>query len=521
MTPSARMISQNTRKERSGKLLILIDTILYSGSTLISQNIAFVVAIYIRHAVGPEAMGIWALLQVFLNYATYGNVGMLNAVAREVPLLRSKSGSEEKIQRIVNVGFTYLIAVGLITSALIVLAAFLFRNRFSEPMFYSILALAVINFLQRPNNYLIQLLHVRKQFKIVSKFKVYSAIVNAVLVVALTWKFNLYGLFIGSIFSYIFNIVYLQIVGQNPMRLQWNWPETVQLLRLGASLFLLTMANTFFNSIDKIAISKFLGLKALGIYTLATLAGSYIFMLPNVFQIVLYPRTLEKFGDRKDQRSHEAYSVVPAKLMSVYFALCTGICWILASYLCPLFLPKYVEGVSALKVMTYGYCFLALSQQAGHILIAYKRHVYAIPSLIALSLLVFWVSYNLLRMGGNVTHIAMVMMLACMVQYIVCAWLALKPIYTLSKAIAQIIATLIPLIYSASVLWFLDFVWPKDSFAVMLFKFFAYLVAWCVLLLLLEQNFGTFKILKEMLDSWRRSKQRDLVDTDSLEVRPL
>ena len=158
---------------------IINETLFYTASAFIIQNIAFFLSVYTRRILGPEAIGAWVLLQVFLNYAAYGNLGMLNAVCREIPILRGKDRRDQRIDVIKNVGFSYIMVISLITALIAMLAAYCFRSRLSDYMFYGLLTVAAITILQRINNYAIQLLQIEKQFIFVSKFKIYSAVVNS------------------------------------------------------------------------------------------------------------------------------------------------------------------------------------------------------------------------------------------------------------------------------------------------------------------------------------------------------
>lgn len=322
---------------------VLKDTASYAGATWIIQNISFLLAIFIRRILGPEAMGIWILLQVFLNYAAYGNLGMLNAVCREIPILEGRGGEKEKIERIKNAGYTYIMIVAVLTSLLIVLGVFIWKAKLSNDLFYGFLTIAAVNLLQRLNNYSIQISHVEKKFIFISKFKIYSALVNALLVIILSWTYHLYGFYMATILSYVFNIIYLDWIGNLRFKIVSAKKEIIDLIKFGAPFIVLSFVVTVLNSIDKISIGKFLGLEALGIYSIAILAGSYIFMLPNVFQIVLYPRTLEKFGNSTDIEGKMTYSTVPGKIMSLYFALCIGLIWLTAPTFCKMFPKEWRE----------------------------------------------------------------------------------------------------------------------------------------------------------------------------------
>lgn len=483
------------------KFSIVEDVVSYLGSAWIIQGITFGLAIYIRNVLGPEAMGIWALMQVILNYVAYGNLGMLNAVCREIPILRGHHGEEKKIETIKNAGYSYILSVAVVTSGLLVLGTLIGKNKLSEALFYGLLSLALINLLQRINNYMIQFLQVEKKFVLISKFKVYSAIVNALLVIVLAYRYQLYGFYLATILSYVYNVAYLYYFGDLHLHFLFDKNEIKKLLKLGVPLFALSMAVIFLSSIDKISISKFLGLKKLGIYSIATLAGNLILMLPNAFQTVLYPRTLEKFGNESDVEGRKKYSTVPNKLMSVYFAFCAGLVWLLAPSLCALVLPKFTEGIPALQILVFAYCFLAFSQQMGHILLGYGKHIWMLPISIVLAGVLFGINYFVVKNGGDIVHIAIATTLVFLVYYLACAFIALSPVFKTRDLLKQINFTVMPLGYGFLTLILMDFLWRESAIWIVLIKSVIYIVSLCLFVFFLDRELGVIHALKSVWTS--------------------
>jgi O-antigen/teichoic acid export membrane protein len=483
--------------QRTQTRSVVEDTTAYLIATIVIQNIAFLIAVYSRNVLGPEAMGVWILMQVFLNYVAYGNLGMLNAVCREIPILRGQDGQEQRIENIKNVGFSYIVAVGILTGILGVVGVLLWRGKLSNYLFYGLLAASMITVLQRVNSYLVQLLHVEKRFAFVSKFKIYSAVINALLVVIMTWKWKLYGFFGASILSYIFNISYLCIFSKFNFRFIWDKSETKKLLKFGTPLLALTSIGMVLMSIDRISIVKLFGLKAVGIYSIATMAGNYLMMLPIVFQTVLYPRTLEKFGNPSSYEGRLKYSILPGKLLVVYFTLCIGLIWLMAPILCHTFMPKYVDGLAALKILVFGYCFMALIQQLNHVLLGYGNHLLMLPVVVVLVLGGFGVNYLISRSGGGITQIAASMSAILLIDYLCVAYFAWKPIYGFNQYVRQILVTLTPLGLGFVLLLLLDLACPSNAIGWITFKVLLYGVAWLAMLFALEDQLGTLKALKE------------------------
>ena len=88
------------------KINILKDAFSYSGATFIVQNITFFLAIFVRRQLGPEAIGIWTVSQLFLGYASYAGMGMYDAICREIPILRGRQ-DEKGVSHLKQVALTF------------------------------------------------------------------------------------------------------------------------------------------------------------------------------------------------------------------------------------------------------------------------------------------------------------------------------------------------------------------------------------------------------------------------------
>lgn len=489
------------------KVSIFKDTAVYSVSTLISQALNVVLAIYIRRLLGPEAMGVWALLQIYLVYVVYFNLGVFGAVYREIPVLRG-AGQEAKIESLKNSAFSYVSISSTVASLLTALGAFLFRSKLSDPFFYGLLSLALINLFQRANNFQIKILITDKKFSLISRFNIFSAIVNFFLTISLVWFFKLYGLYLATVLCYILNCLFLTLIANLKFRFQWKKDEIVGLIQFGLPLVGLGLATKLFYSLDKLIIGKFLGLSQLGIYTLATMALNYIVILPNMFHVVLYPRILERFGDPKDKEGQRKYSTMPVKFISLYFSFALGLIWIVAPYVCHLFLPKFEGGIPALKALIVGGCFLSLFEQMGTILLGYKRHLWTIPLMLGLSLVMLGIDTLLIQKKMDIAAIAFVSSLIYFVVYIGAAFMALSPLFSVSKIVSEIAGIIVPFSMNVILLIVLDQIFGFHSgFLSLIVKMTLYFGALLLSLRFLDRRLSLISLVQGILRDLRSQKE--------------
>lgn len=491
---------------KSNKVSVLKDTAVYSSATIVVQMITVILAVYIRRMLGPEAMGVWVLLQVYLTYISYFNLGVFGAVYRKIPILRGK-GDEDKIESLKNSAFSYVAISSTVASLLVVIGALLFQSQLSAPIYYGLLSLAILNLLQRANNYQVSVLITDKNFSLISQFNILSAILNALFVVILVWSFHLYGLYLAMIFSYLFNFFYLFLIANLRFKFQWKKEELKELIQFGFPLVGLGLVTKLFYSLDKLIIVKFLSLTELGVYSIATMALGYIVIFPNMFHIVIYPRILEKFGEGKDQASLTKYSIVPVKLISIYFSFVLGGIWIIAPYMCNLFLPEFSRGIPALKILIVGGCLLSLFEQMNTLLLGHNRHLWTIPVMLGLSGIMFAIDRYLIHIGRGISEIALISTGGYALSYIIASFFALDRIFKRFQVIIELSKTLIPLSLNVFVLVLLDSIWRDVSIVSLMVKTILYLIWLPVILIVFDSKLSILSMVYRTFKEWRIQKE--------------
>lgn len=492
------------------KVAIFKDTAIYSVSTFVSQGLNIVLAIYIRRLLGPEAMGVWALLQVYLVYIAYFNLGVFGAVYREIPVLRG-GGKEEKIESLKNSAFSYVAISSTVASLLLVIGTFLFREKLSEPFFYGLLSLAILNVFQRANNYQVRILITDKKFSLISQFNLFSALSNFILVLFCVWFYGLYGLYSAILLTYFLNYLYLRYRANLKFHFQWKKDEITELIQFGLPLVGLGLVTKLFYSLDKLIIGKFLGLSQLGIYTIATMAMSYIMVLPNMFHIVIYPRVLERFGDSKDRDGQKKYSTMPVKFISLYFSFALGLIWMLGPYLCHLFLPKFVGGVPALKALIIGGCFLSLFEQMNTILLGHKRHLWTIPWLLGLSGIMFGMDAYFIGKGWGLGDVAALSSVIYLIVYVGAAFMAWGPIFGSAsggsfKMVKELSRVLFPICINVFLLTMLDKIWGEMNIISLLIKMSIYFGILILSLRFFDERISLVALIQEVFRELRMSR---------------
>lgn len=466
----------------------------YSMSYLFMQGITIVLALFIRHTLGPEQMGVWVGLQVLLSYSKYSNLGLGNAAGREIPFEKGR-GHLERAERIRNSSYTFTLVSAAVLSVVMVAGAVFFRRRYGDLFFYSLLSLAALSFFQRASTFCISLLRAEKQFSFINRFNVLSALVNAGLTVGLIMAFGLYGYYAAMILSFVFNFYYVRCFSGVKFGLSWEWRELGPLFTMGLGLIASNALFTFFCSVDKISIGSFLGFKELGLYSLLIMVSSLVIAFPNNLGIIVFPYLNEMHGSSSDQNRLRKLVTYPTFFMAIYVPMVIGLIWIFGSPLVQLFLPKYAEGIPAMKIGLFATLFMILSSNMADALITFKKYLWTLPIQAAIGGLLFIGCVRVISYGAGITEVAWLMTCGFLTLYVLYAAIVLREIYSWRETFVAILKVVVCAGYSLAALILFDRLWPGTSLGSIALRSIGIFAAFLPLIVLGEHEFGTSRIL--------------------------
>ncbi len=377
----------------------------YSMATLITQFVTVAAAILSRRFLGPVQMGVWSLVQIILTYANYSNMGTMDAIAREIPFYHGKNDAK-RVEDIKNTVFTFCVLTALAVSLGVIAYAFLKRGVLQETLFYGLLITAALILLQRLNALLICLVRAYKYFELAGRLTFYSAVVNLVLIGFFSYRYKLYGFMAAMVLSFIFNIVYVFCHQKFHFRYAINFTQLRALLIYGFPLMILSLFSTLFETIDKLMITRFLGLESLGLYSVALMAYGYLYSIPNSISIVVIPNLHEKFGRTENKHDLKGYLEKSDDVFSVLMPVLIGISWFLVPFLIEMVLPKFTAGIWALRLLTLSAYFIGVGMAYSLFIYVIKKHAVLFPlNVISCGLAIIF-NYAAIRRGWGINGVA-------------------------------------------------------------------------------------------------------------------
>lgn len=479
----------------SRKAAILKDASAFAAATFLSQLINIASAILMRHFLGPLQVGVWAFVQLILTYSEYAGLGTAGAITLEIPFYQGK-GDLKKVERLKNNAFYFSIFTSLIVSFCVLVYALAMRGKISPELFWGLLITSGLVILQKLNGLLTSLLRAIKQFSLASRQMVYSSLVNAVLVIALSYQFRLYGFMAAMALSLLFNVVYIFYAAKLSFPYSFDSQEVKGLVKYGLPIMFLTFFGTLFETIDKIMISRFLGLEQLGLYSIALMTTTYLYSLPNAVGIVMIPNIHEKFGQSGNKQDLRDFLEKSDEIFSALMPFFIALAWFAVPLMVDTLLPKFRGGISSVRWLSLNVFFLAISQAYSQSIYVFRQHKFFFPIFIFSSSMAVLLISLFLWAGRGIEGVAIATTLTMIIHFHVVYFFAGRQVRLRADLLKSYLFIMAQFLYMFSVLMALVLFTPPIHPALMaavriLIAFLAYLP----ILLRLNHRMGLFKTI--------------------------
>jgi len=346
--------------------------IFFSLSTGAYQISRLIVSLVAARWIGPEGFGVWNVLYLFLLYGVLVTLGVPSGMNREVPMLNGK-GREDHAHLVANVALWFVLATSLLGAfATTLILSFGLVSTISTA---SLVAMGVLFLTWYVYQYFQMRLRSTIRFRQMTIQQVVFAGLLPLVVLPLTNSYKLTGFISGQAFVAFLAILVIYRISSFHIEFQFDWSILRRLMKIGFPIMAAGLLFTLLISIDRWVILRFLGVESLGQYTLAILSVSILSLLPAVISQQLYPRMAFRFGSTGEKRS-----LLPIVLrqslasMGVTLPLITAV-FLSMPFFVETFLPDYVAGIRAARIVLVGLAFLPLTGGFGNYLNTVGRQV--------------------------------------------------------------------------------------------------------------------------------------------------
>lgn len=352
---------------------VIKDIRFYSTAILLTQIVTVAASLLSRKFLGPTQMGVWVFLQVIVGYAEYLALGTIAAAGYEIPLYNGR-GDAAKSRRVADAAFSFGLITSLLASAGIVAYALLKKESLREELFYGFLAGAAFVVLQRFSGLLITIVRAEKQFALAGRQMLYSSILNAVLIAFFSHQFKIYGFLAAMALSLVFNSAYLLWKSGIRFRFTMDPAQIRELVSYGFPLMLVGLVLAFYETMDRLFITRFLGFETLGHYSIALMTINYLNGVPNSVGIVTVSHLQEKYGQTQDPATLRGYLKKVDAGYGILMTVLIGGAWFGMPWLVRFFLPDFNSGIPAMRILALSAYFAAMTQGYTQLIYVIRRH---------------------------------------------------------------------------------------------------------------------------------------------------
>lgn len=386
---------------------IVLDVGAYGGSTYIVKILNALSKFILFRFLGPYQTGIWSLLVMFMDWARYFDLGIGYSMSQRIPRALAHGRSTE-VEEIQNLAFSYTVMTSGVLSFVILAAAFLMRPSLPPLFFESLMMLGVYVLFQHILHGYLNILNGYERFRFIGKYRILSSLSILVLMVYFASRFGI----IGWISALLMNAcLWLFLIIKESPRLRLISPfqgQIISLISSGVTLLALDGIFSIFRSIDRLVISHYLGIHAVGLYSLGITASSAVYVFSNSLKIVTLPHFEKEFVRRKRAEGMEKFLTKTVLSLVYSLLILIGIVWVCVPILTQYWLIHFTPALGTVKILTLGSFFLGLVQPLAVFMITIRKRARVFLGAAVVSCLLFVSEIAVIKTGGGIERIAVV-----------------------------------------------------------------------------------------------------------------
>lgn len=351
---------------------------------------------------GPANWGIWYLLNLVIAYRGLISLGIDNGMNREIPINLGR-GNNSKAEDLQNITFTTLIYSSIFGCLVILAVSFLIDDIDLRRSLWWLIPLFIANQFY----YLLSMsLKAKSLFGKLSQKQIIYSICFPIIVLSLTYLFDLEGFILGFAISLIISSSFIYLKSPIEYNYKPDFNLSIKLIKIGFPIMAVGITYTFLNTVDRWIIGLFIGTEELGYYSMSIIVFGGMTLLPKIISQQLYPRMAFDWGESKSidkllywtrqQTKYTAYLILPLLLTTLLIFPLIITKW----------LPDYTQGITALKIILLGTISMPLAAGWGNIMNILDKQIYYLSIIIFCVLLNLLLNYILVIMGFGINGVA-------------------------------------------------------------------------------------------------------------------
>jgi O-antigen/teichoic acid export membrane protein len=406
---------------------LIRDSVLFASVNYVVRAALMLRGVVAASLLGPAAYGAWNALMLVLDYGALSPLGTQQGLDQLVPQ-RHGAGDAAGTRRAMRAAVFNLLVASALFAMLVM--GWLARNRGGQILTHwhfggVALALAIVLLVNLSNYKLSVSRSLGEMGAVTTWFLLQGAFGTALGLSLIPW-FGAWGLLWGWAAGTLVAFAWITVRS-------WHWVEirpvpsrdVVELLRVGFPMYLYLASTLVMRTLDRIVILRFVGTEALGMYSLAVMAMTFVLYLPDSVSYVLYPHFVRRFNEagRDVGAIRDRIERVLSGLAVVMPALC-GVGFIVAREVAFAVLPQFVEGATAARILCFGAGPLAIANLSSIVLMTLGRQLWLAPLALVGVALGLTLDVQVLQRGYGITGVAWATLATFLVTSMLLTWFA-------------------------------------------------------------------------------------------------
>ena len=346
---------------------LLSEGAVYLAATVCAQGLNFAWVLAAARLLGPSGMGVWNAFAVVLAYVGVLELGVINAVYREIPRARG-AGSADQVAHLRALSLGMAALSGAVSAALVIG----FGIAMAPGLRAAVVVLGLLVAAREIYLVVSTLARADRDFALVGKAAVLRV---AVWCAGLPWvaRGGLVALLAWVLAGDLAAALLLARGRGYRLRPRLEARALLGLAGIGWPMLVSSTVGTMMSTVDRMIVIALLGRAALGYYSLAIIALSLLMVAPPVADQVLFPAMSERLGATGRVESLRRYFETPTLALAYSAPPLMAAVALALPLLVGHLLPAYARGLPAANVMVIGGFFLAVGTVATKLLMAINR----------------------------------------------------------------------------------------------------------------------------------------------------
>ena len=384
------------------------DSVGFAFSQYLVRLLNLIRGLVAARLLGPAAYGAWSALLLLFDYGGCAPLGTYQGLDRVVPA-RIVDGDPRQLERAKRSGLFNVMLLSGIYAAICL--AYFARSGGQIRTAWGLAGIALtLGCVAMTNLSLYHLTLMRSHGNIgaVSVWFLLQSVIGVVLGLALIPAFGAWGLLWGWVAGTAVATLSAMWRGHAVVPLTMAPSrDSLDLLAVGFPMFMYALSGFLMRSLDRVIILRFLGTEPLGLYALGVSAVTFLLTLPDAVAYVLYPRLVRRYRESGDDPAAIRGQVEQAvRILAVGTPALCAIAYLGANDVVEWFLPRFHEGVPALRILCFSAAGLALANLASIVLTTLGRQLLLVPVALGMRLLGVFLDLLAIRLGQGIRGVA-------------------------------------------------------------------------------------------------------------------